>query len=83
MRGPRRVRLATLAAAATGALVGWLILQQYPRDPGFKVLFATPGLILVTAFVTFPFVARELLPVLEETGWRSRTPAPSITAKRR
>src|SRR6185369_13161029 len=31
-------------------------------------LFATPGLILATAFVTFPFVARELIPILEAVG---------------
>src|SRR5438874_1600364 len=38
------------------------------RDHGFKIIFATPGLILVTAFVTLPFVARELIPVLEAQG---------------
>jgi sulfate transport system permease protein len=38
------------------------------REHGLKVIFATPGLILVTAFVTFPFVARELIPVLEAVG---------------
>jgi sulfate transport system permease protein len=35
---------------------------------GFQVIFAAPGLVLVTAFVTVPFVARELLPVLEAQG---------------
>jgi len=35
---------------------------------GIKVLFATPGIILVTCFVTLPFVARELIPVLEAQG---------------
>ncbi len=43
-------------------LGGWL------RDHGYQVLFAPPGLVLVTAFVTVPFVARELLPVLEAQG---------------
>jgi sulfate/thiosulfate transport system permease protein len=38
------------------------------RDHGLKIIFATPGLILATAFVTFPFVARELIPVLEVVG---------------
>jgi sulfate transport system permease protein len=38
------------------------------REYGLKVIFATPGLVLVTAFVTFPFVAREPIPVLEATG---------------
>jgi sulfate transport system permease protein len=35
---------------------------------GIKVVFATPGIILVTVFVTLPFVARELIPVLEARG---------------
>jgi sulfate transport system permease protein len=38
------------------------------QEHGLKIIFATPGLILVTAFVTFPFVARELIPVLEAVG---------------
>ncbi|HEX6739762.1 MAG TPA: sulfate/thiosulfate ABC transporter permease CysW, partial [Vicinamibacteria bacterium] len=37
-------------------------LGPWLRDHGIKILFATPGLILATAFVTFPFVARELIP---------------------
>src|SRR4051794_2039874 len=35
---------------------------------GYQVIFAPPALVLVTAFVTVPFVARELLPVLEAQG---------------
>jgi len=38
------------------------------RDHGLKVVFATPGLVLATSFVTFPFVARELIPVMEVIG---------------
>jgi len=34
----------------------------------FRVIFALPGMILATAFVTMPFVAREVIPVLEEAG---------------
>jgi sulfate/thiosulfate transport system permease protein len=33
-----------------------------------KVIFAVPGILLATAFVTLPFVAREVIPVLEEVG---------------
>ena len=77
---PRRVRLITLTVAVVGAMLGWLIVQQYPRSPGVRVLFATPGLILVTAFVTFPFVARELLPVLEATGPEEELAAVSLGA---
>ncbi len=38
------------------------------RAHGIPIVFALPGLILVTLFVTVPFVARELIPVLEATG---------------
>ena len=34
----------------------------------FQIIFALPGLVLVTVFVTFPFVARELIPVMQSTG---------------
>jgi sulfate transport system permease protein len=50
------------------------------RDHGFKIIFATPGLILATAFVTFPFVARELLPVLEAVGPEEEEAALSLGA---
>jgi sulfate transport system permease protein len=50
------------------------------REHGFKVIFATPGLILATAFVTFPFVARELIPVLEATGPEEELAAVSLGA---
>ncbi len=49
-----------------------VLLQQHfevwPRNQSLKVIFAVPGLILATAFVTFPFVARELIPVMEAVG---------------
>lgn len=38
------------------------------REHGIKIIFATPGLILATSFVTLPFVARELIPVMEAIG---------------
>jgi sulfate/thiosulfate transport system permease protein len=50
------------------------------RDHEVKVLFATPGLILATAFVTFPFVARELIPVMEAIGPDEETAAISLGA---
>ena len=33
-----------------------------------KIIFAVPGIVLATTFVTFPFVARELIPVMQSTG---------------
>ena len=35
---------------------------------GVKIIFALPGLVLATMFVTFPFVARELIPLMQEQG---------------
>lgn len=37
-------------------------------DWGIKIIFSTPGIILATIFVTFPFVARELIPLMEAQG---------------
>lgn len=37
-------------------------------EHGYRVIFALPGLVLATCFVTFPFVARELIPVMEAVG---------------
>jgi sulfate transport system permease protein len=50
------------------------------RDHGLKVIFATPGLILATSFVTLPFVARELIPVLEVIGPEEELAALSLGA---
>jgi sulfate transport system permease protein len=51
-----------LMFGANSALGGWLVAQ------GFPIVFALPGIILATMFVTFPFVARELIPVMIEQG---------------
>ncbi len=50
------------------------------QDHGIKIIFATPGLILATAFVTFPFVARELIPVMEAVGPEEELAALSLGA---
>jgi sulfate transport system permease protein len=69
-------------ALLTGVIVaivpGWLGL--WPRDGGVKIIFATPGLILATAFVTCPFVARELIPILEAVGPEEEMAAVSLGA---
>jgi sulfate/thiosulfate transport system permease protein len=43
-------------------------LQQWLADKDFKIIFATPGIVLATIFVTFPFVARELIPLMQAQG---------------
>jgi sulfate transport system permease protein len=37
-------------------------------DRGIQIIFAPPGIILATVFVTFPFIARELIPLMQEQG---------------
>lgn len=43
-------------------------IYPYLKDLDIKVVFAVPGIILATIFVTFPFISRELIPVLEAQG---------------
>lgn len=45
---------------------GWF--GPWLMDHGFRIIFSVPGIVLATVFVTFPFVAREVIPVLEEQG---------------
>lgn len=55
-------------------------LGPWLRAHDIKVLFAVPGLILATTFVTLPFVARELLPVMEAIGAEEEIAAVSLGA---
>jgi sulfate transport system permease protein len=41
---------------------------QWLMDNDIQIVFAVPGLVIATIFVTFPFVARELIPLMEEQG---------------
>jgi sulfate transport system permease protein len=41
---------------------------QWLQDHNIQIIFAIPGIIIATTFVTFPFVARELIPVMQATG---------------
>ncbi len=43
-------------------------LYPYLRQFGVKIVFAVPGIVLATIFVTFPFISRELIPVLNSIG---------------
>ncbi|MBV8190475.1 MAG: sulfate ABC transporter permease subunit CysW [Alphaproteobacteria bacterium] len=51
-----------LLFGAKGLLGPWL------EDWDFKIVFAVPGIVLATIFVTFPFIARELIPLMQEQG---------------
>jgi sulfate transport system permease protein len=43
-------------------------LGPWMRDHNIKIIFAVPGIVLATIFVTFPFVARELIPLIQAQG---------------
>ncbi|MFD1330672.1 sulfate ABC transporter permease subunit CysW [Methylopila musalis] len=47
---------------------------------GLQIIFAVPGLVLATVFVTFPFVARELIPLMQEQGTSEEEAALSLGA---
>jgi len=47
-------------------LQGWF--GEWLRDHDLKVIFALPGIVLATVFVTFPFIARELIPLMQAQG---------------
>jgi sulfate transport system permease protein len=44
------------------------VLGNFLQAHDIKIIFAVPGIILATAFVTFPFVAREVLPLMQALG---------------
>lgn len=44
------------------------ILYPYLQGAGIKIIFAVPGIVLATIFVTFPFISREIIPVLTAQG---------------
>ncbi|PDV86456.1 sulfate ABC transporter permease subunit CysW [Rhizobium sp. H4] len=55
-------------------------LGQWFSAHDIKILFAVPGLVLATMFVTFPFVARELIPLMQEQGTADEEAALSLGA---
>ncbi len=63
-----------LLFGAQGLFGPWLIAH------GIKIIFAVPGILLATTFITFPFVARELIPVMQEQGTEEEEAATSLGA---
>jgi sulfate transport system permease protein len=57
---------------------GWF--GEWLSAHDIKVIFATPGIILATIFITFPFVARELIPLMQEMGFEEEEAALSLGA---
>lgn len=57
---------------------GWF--GEWLSAHDIKIIFAVPGIILATLFITFPFVARELIPLMEEMGNEEEEAALSLGA---
>jgi sulfate transport system permease protein len=55
-------------------------LGPWLKRHGIEIVFAVPGIVLATIFVTFPFVARELVPLMQEQGKRDEEAALSLGA---
>lgn len=64
-----------LLFGAQGFLGPWL------DEHNINIIFATPGIVLATMFVTFPFVARELIPLMEAQGVQDEEAAVSLGAR--
>jgi sulfate/thiosulfate transport system permease protein len=50
------------------------------KENGINIIFALPGIVLATVFVTFPFVARELIPLMQDQGTEEEEAALSLGA---
>ncbi len=81
--------LVDLPLALSPVVVGLAFLLLYSRtgwfgnwltDHGIQVVFALPGMILVTIFVSLPFVVREVVPVLREIGTDQEQAAATLGA---
>jgi sulfate/thiosulfate transport system permease protein len=64
----------TIVYGRRGAFGGWL------AEHGIRVIFALPGMVLATIFISIPFVAREVIPVLREIGTEQEQAARTLGA---
>ncbi len=64
-----------LLVGARTPLGGWLV------DHGMKIIFAPPGIVIATLFVTFPFVVRELIPLMQAQGREEEEAALTLGAR--
>ena len=56
------------------------LLREVVGSLGWKIIFSWPGMALATIIVTFPFMAREVIPLLEEEGWDQEEAARTLGA---
>ena len=66
--------LVLLFSPTHGWFAGWL------NQVGLRILFAPPGIVLATLFITFPFVVRELIPLMQQQGHDEELAARSLGA---
>lgn len=76
----------TVSPIIAGLIFILIFGRQSPLFPflkahGIQIVFAVPGIVLATVFVTFPFVSRELIPVLETQGTDEEEAAALMGAK--
>ena len=57
---------------------GWF--GPFFKESDFQIIFAVPGIVLATIFVTFPFIARELIPLMQDQGSQDEEAAISLGA---
>jgi sulfate transport system permease protein len=81
--------LIDLPFAVSPVVVGLSLLLLYGRtgwfgtwltEHGIQIIFSTPGIVLATIFVSLPFVAREVVPVLQEVGTEQEEAATTLGA---
>ena len=86
---PLLISLIDLPFAVSPVVAGLLFVVLFGRQGFFgewlderniKIIFAVPGMVLATIFITFPFVARELIPVMEATGTEQEQAALTLGA---
>jgi len=56
------------------------LLNGVINSLGWKIIFSWPGIVIATIVVTFPFMAREVIPLLEEEGWEQEEAAKTLGA---
>ncbi|MBY0512195.1 MAG: sulfate ABC transporter permease subunit CysW [Rhodospirillaceae bacterium] len=56
------------------------LMGPYLQSIDVQIVFAVPGIVLATIFVTFPFIARELIPLMQEQGTEEEEAAVSLGA---
>lgn len=84
------ISIIDLPFAISPVVVGLMLVLLYGRQGWFggllqainlKIIFDVPGIVMATLLVTFPFVAREVMPVLEEVGPEEEEAARTLGAK--